>query len=80
MHWAICGAGLGEYRDRVLAFFKNVKFGPGLRFFEEPFTSKMDFTGEFANLVPDSPASGWDSRATCCGNTLTKAPSTPHGA
>lgn len=47
--------GFGEYRDRVLAFFKNVKFGPGLRFFLEPFTSKMDFTGEFANLVPDSP-------------------------
>lgn len=47
--------GFGEYRDRVLAFFKGVKFGGGLRFFLEPFTSKMDFTGELANLVPDSP-------------------------
>jgi len=46
--------GFGEYRDRVLGFFKSVKFGPGLRFFLEPFTSKMDFTGELANLVPDS--------------------------
>ena len=46
--------GFGEYRDRVLAFFKGVKFGPGLRFFLEPFTSKMDFTGDMASFMPDS--------------------------
>lgn len=46
--------GFNEYRDRVLDFFKIIKFGPGLRFFLEPFTSKMDFTGEMANLIPDS--------------------------
>jgi len=47
-------SGFSEYRDRLLAFFKQVKFGPGLRFFCEPFTSKMDFTGDMAGFVPDS--------------------------
>ncbi|MCX6345577.1 MAG: hypothetical protein NT018_10985 [Armatimonadetes bacterium] len=47
--------GFGEYRDRMLAFFKNVKFGQGLRFFLEPFTSKMDFTGDMTSFLPDSP-------------------------
>ena len=46
--------GFSEYRDRVLAFFKSVKLGPGMRFFLEPFTSKMDFTGEMGNFLPDS--------------------------
>ena len=46
--------GFGEYRDRMLAFFKDVKFGAGFRFFLEPFTGKMDFTGEMAGFVPDS--------------------------
>lgn len=46
--------GFGRYRDRLLDFFKQVKLGPGMRFFIEPFTSKIDFTGEDANLVPDS--------------------------
>jgi len=48
-------SGFGEYRDRLLTFFKNVKFGPGLRFFLEPLSSKMDFTGEMAGILPDSP-------------------------
>jgi len=46
--------GFGEYRDRVLTFFKGVKFGGGMRFFLEPFTSTMDFSGEMANFLPDS--------------------------
>lgn len=46
--------GFGEYRDRVLAFFKGAKFGRGMRFFVEPFTSKMDFTGEMLGFLPDS--------------------------
>lgn len=46
--------GFGEYRDRVLAFFKQIKLGPGMRFFLEPFTCKMDFTGEMVGFVPDS--------------------------
>lgn len=48
--------GFGEYRDRLLDFFKDIKFGPGLRFFLEPLNSKVDFTGEDGNLVPDSPS------------------------
>ena len=47
-------SGFSDYRDRVLIFFKQIKFGSGLRFFLEPFTSKMDFTGEMAGFVPDS--------------------------
>ena len=46
--------GYAEYRDRVLAFFKGIKFGSGMRFFAEPFTSKMDFTGEMVGFLPDS--------------------------
>lgn len=46
--------GFGEYRDRLLAFMKQIKFGPGLHFFLEPFTSKMDFTGEMSGFLPDS--------------------------
>ncbi|MCE5324568.1 hypothetical protein LLG46_14820 [bacterium] len=46
--------GFGEYRDRVIAFFGKVKFGPGLRFFLEPFTTKMDFTGDMVSFLPDS--------------------------
>lgn len=47
-------SGYSEYRDRVLAFFKQIKFGRGMRFFIEPFTSKMDFTGDMLGFVPDS--------------------------
>lgn len=46
--------GYSEYRDRVLAFFKGMKFGKGMRFFLEPFTCKMDFTGDMASFLPDS--------------------------
>lgn len=47
-------SGYGEYRDRVLAFFKGVKFGRGMRFFVEPFSMKMDFTDEMLGFLPDS--------------------------
>ncbi len=47
-------SGYAEYRDRVLAFFKDVKFGGGMRFFLEPFRCKMDFTGEMIGFLPDS--------------------------
>ena len=46
--------GYPEYRDRVLAYFKGIKFGKGLRFFLEPFTCKMDFSGEMVGFLPDS--------------------------
>lgn len=47
-------SGYDEYRDRLLAFFKGVKFGSGFRFFVEPFTSKMDFGGDMMDFLPDS--------------------------
>lgn len=46
--------GFAGYRDRLIAFMGKVKFGSGLRFFLEPFTSKMDFTGDMVNFLPDS--------------------------
>jgi hypothetical protein len=47
-------SGFGEYRDRVTDFLKKIKLGPGMRFFLEPFTCKMDFTGDMIGFVPDS--------------------------
>ena len=47
-------SGFGEYRDRTIAFFKKIKMGKGLRFFIEPFSSKMDFTANMVNFVPES--------------------------
>lgn len=47
-------SGFGEYRDRLLDHLKQVRFGPGLRFFFEPLASKTDFAGEGANIIPDS--------------------------
>lgn len=47
-------SGFPEYRDRMISFLGKIKFGPGLRFFIEPFTTKMDFTGEMISFVPDS--------------------------
>lgn len=46
--------GYGEYRDRLLTFFKGVKFGSGMRFFIEPYSSKMDFSGDMASFLPTS--------------------------
>lgn len=47
-------SGFGEYRDRVLAYFKGIKFGTGLRFFLESYTNNMDFNGEMVGFLPDS--------------------------
>lgn len=47
-------SGYSEYRDRVLGFFKGIKYGHGMRFFLEPFTCKMGFTGEMVGFLPDS--------------------------
>ncbi len=46
--------GFDEYRDRLLAYFEGVDFGPGLRFFMEPFSQCKSFTGDFAGFLPDS--------------------------
>ncbi|MFQ3548617.1 MAG: hypothetical protein SNJ70_02555 [Armatimonadota bacterium] len=47
-------SGYGELRDRLLMYFKDIKFGQGLRFFLEPFDSKMDFQDDMQYFVPDS--------------------------
>ena len=44
------------YRDRVLHFAKQIKWGPGLRFFLDPLARHVAVTGENALLVPDSAA------------------------
>lgn len=49
-------SGFDEFRDRLLGFISGLKFGKGLRFFVDPITSKMDFAGERASIVPDSAA------------------------
>lgn len=50
-------AGFDLYRDRLLATFSGVKFGPGLRFFIDPLTHSLSLTGdETEYIVPDSPA------------------------
>ncbi len=47
-------SGYAEYRDRLLAFFRGVKFGSGLRFFVEPFSSKIISADDMAGFLPDS--------------------------
>ncbi len=47
-------SGFGEYRDRLLAFFKNIKFGPGLRFFLDPFVCRPNLATEISEFLPDS--------------------------
>ena len=49
-------AAFDTYRDRMLAFQSQIKWGPGLRFFLDPLSRHMGLTGEAQFLVPDSPA------------------------
>ena len=44
--------GYDEYRDRLLAFFSQVKLGPGFRFFLDPLTDQIGFAGEIDNVIP----------------------------
>ncbi|MCC6485833.1 MAG: hypothetical protein IT209_13425 [Armatimonadetes bacterium] len=47
--------GYDEYRDRVLQTFSSVKFGPGLRFWVDPFMNEMGIRGESQFAIPSSP-------------------------
>jgi hypothetical protein len=47
--------GFDRYRDRLIATFKQVKFGEGLRFFHDPLARRIALLGEVEYLVPDSP-------------------------
>lgn len=44
--------GYDEYRDRLIAFFRRVKLGPGFRFFLDPLTDRLGLGGEIENIVP----------------------------
>lgn len=46
--------GFDAYRDRLLALFKQISIGSGLRFFLNPLGENIQFTDKTANLVPDS--------------------------
>ncbi len=49
-------SGYDNYRDRVLHFASQIKWGPGLRFFLDPLARHVGLGGENSFLVPDSPA------------------------
>ncbi len=46
--------GLQTYRDEMLAFFKQIKFGPGLRFFYNPTGASSTLNPEDNHLIPSS--------------------------
>ncbi len=46
--------GYDDYRDRVLGFFRQVKLGPGFRFFLDPLTANIGFGGEVDSVIPTS--------------------------
>lgn len=54
------------YRDRVLGLLTQIKFGPGFRFFLDPITRHLGFSGETDYLVPESNAFRleWESYLT----------------
>lgn len=45
----------GRYRDALLVTLKDVKFGPGLRFFLDPLGYNLSLAGDLDFLVPTSP-------------------------
>jgi hypothetical protein len=48
-------SGFDTYRDRLVAYLKQMKFGAGLRFFLDPLARHLGMEGETDYLVPDSP-------------------------
>jgi hypothetical protein len=68
----------GEYRDKLIDFFKGIKFGPGFRFFYAPFAGGVAPAGEMANAIPNSQSfrmglEGWLSIKYQNVENLTKA-------
>ena len=55
--------GYDEYRDRLLAFFRRVKLGPGFRFFLDPLTDGLGLGGEVENVVPTTDGFRFDFQA-----------------
>ncbi len=48
-------AGYDDYRDTVLHYLGQAKFGKGLRFYLDPLARRIGLAGETDYLVPDSP-------------------------
>lgn len=46
--------GFDDYRDRLLALLAKVKFGKGLRFFQDPIARRVSLAGETDFTIPDS--------------------------
>ena len=46
--------GYDDYRDRLLAYLANVKFGKGLRFLLDPLARHLGLADEFETLIPES--------------------------
>ncbi len=44
-----------DYRDKLLAFFKQVKLGPGLRFVRDPVVCRLSAADDLGSFLPDSP-------------------------
>ncbi len=47
-------SGFDTYRDGVLAYLRQIKFGGGLRFFHDPLSRSLGLEGERDFLIPDS--------------------------
>ncbi|MCC6442293.1 MAG: hypothetical protein IT210_02430 [Armatimonadetes bacterium] len=47
--------GFDEYRDRLVRYLSQVRFGPGFRFYLDPFGRKLAIKSESARLLPTGP-------------------------
>ncbi len=48
--------GFDQHRDRLIVYLRQIKFGPGLRFFMDPFGENFGMGGESDSIVPTSTA------------------------
>ncbi len=49
-------SGFDDYRDQLLAYLGQVKFGKGLRFLLDPLARHLGLAGEFETIIPESEA------------------------
>ncbi len=47
-------SGFDAYRDKLISYLKQIKFGAGLRFFLDPLARHIGMEGETDYLIPDS--------------------------
>ncbi|MDI6826985.1 MAG: hypothetical protein QME62_00715, partial [Armatimonadota bacterium] len=60
-------ASYDKHRDHLISYLSQIKFGPGLRFFVDPFTESMGPSGDVESMIPASASfrieySAWLSR------------------